>query len=157
MWIVLQIIKLLCCAVALPFNKLTASRSIVSRGLNLASHAALTSMPPSSPKAQLRFSLRGPAVNSSQFRAEIRKELSFYRGCNVTYQQTESEAVVVVAEGKTNQLVRFTSWLSTLELDILKRKRSFQSPYLVANVSELEWNAFDAQGCLEKGFVVMQQ
>lgn len=94
-------------------------------------------------------------MNSSLFRAELRKELSFYRGCNATYQCDEDGSVHVIAEGKTTQLSRFVSWLGTLEKDIANRKRSFQSPYLAANVSQLTWEPYRGTDCLPKGFAIV--
>jgi hypothetical protein len=47
---------------------------------------------------------RSPNVNNAIFRAELKKELTFFRGCSAQFLQISDTRAEVVAEGKTIQL-----------------------------------------------------
>ena len=41
--------------------------------------------PPDTPKSRLMLQIQGATVNNALFRAELKKELTFFRGCNAVY------------------------------------------------------------------------
>ena len=100
---------------------------------------------PITEKARLVVQLSGPSVTSALFRAELKKELVFFRGCRGHFapslcktEDTECEAVVT-CEGKTKQIERFISWLGALSVDVALRPPNFQGPRLTAYMTSIEW------------------
>jgi hypothetical protein len=81
---------------------------------------------PSAPKAKvarLLFNLTGSAVNTPVFIHELRKELTYYRGCNASMVPgVEPSFVTVLAEGRTRQLSHFLNWLNVLSVDVKRRR-----------------------------------
>jgi hypothetical protein len=81
---------------------------------------------PSAPKAKLSrllFNLTGSAVNNPVFIHELRKELTFYRGCNASMvSEIEPSTATVLAEGRTRQLAHFLNWLNVLSVDVRRRR-----------------------------------
>ena len=72
---------------------------------------------PSIEKARLKVLCTGPSVNSALLRAEIKKGLVFYRGCECLYHyDINSNQLVLTAEGKTSKLISFMVILSSLSL-----------------------------------------
>ena len=104
---------------------------------------------PSKVTSKVVILLKGPNVNNALFRASLKKELTFYRGCAAVYKELSAESSEITAEGKTEQLVRFFDWLSTLGTELSKRKPNFQGPTLVINIEKVQWK--DYTGNL-KGF-----
>lgn len=98
--------------------------------------------PPDKESARLCFSVVGPNVNNALFRGEIKKELTFLRGCSAIFNNVATNEAEIVAEGKTKKMMAFIKWLETLELDIAQRKPNFQGPRLVASISAMEWQDY---------------
>jgi len=87
--------------------------------------------PPDVEKTRLVLQIKGDTVNNALFRAELKKELTFFRGCSAVYIQNGEDTAEVVTEGKTKKLLSFLDWLSDLSLSVSQRKPSFQGPSLV--------------------------
>ena len=102
--------------------------------------------------AKLKLVISGPSIGNALFRAELKKELTFFRGCAAQFLLKDDESsATLLAEGKRAQLERFlNSWVAVLCSDVTTRKPSFQGPALVIAVQEKEWLAFD--GSIGKGF-----
>mmetsp|Transcript_22299 Transcript_22299/g.37304 ORF Transcript_22299/g.37304 Transcript_22299/m.37304 type:complete len:193 (-) Transcript_22299:189-767(-) len=109
---------------------------------------------PSDTNARLSVIIKGAPVNNALFRAELKKELTFFRGCAAMFIPMGDDTAEVIAEGKTKQILRFTQWLHTLSLSVSDRKPNFQGPNLVANVLSAEWLEYD--GTL-KGFTAASE
>ena len=72
---------------------------------------------PTVEKSRLKVLCTGPSVNSALLRAEIKKGLVFYRGCECLYHyDINSNQLVLTAEGKTSKLISFMVILSSLSL-----------------------------------------
>lgn len=82
-------------------------------------------------KTRLVLQIKGDTVNNALFRAELKKELTFFRGCSAVYIQNGADTAEVVTEGKTKKLTSFLEWLSALSLSVSQRRPSFQGPSLV--------------------------
>ena len=63
---------------------------------------------PTADKSRLRVTISGPSVSSALFRAELKKELCFYRGCRGLFTTLDSMSGVseLTCEGKTAQISR---------------------------------------------------
>ena len=95
---------------------------------------------PNSELARLSVICSGKSSASALFRASLKKELCFYRGCSGVYSYDEKkDTVEIVSEGRTKQLARFIDWLTTLSRPMIERKPNFQGPPLVIAVDRLEW------------------
>ena len=106
-------------------------------------------------KARLEVKLTGPSVTTALFRAELKKELVFFRGCRGYFAGGADGAATVIAEGRTKQIARFVEWLDALKADVSERKANFQGPSLVAYVQSLEW--MDAKDDLPAGFTCAEE
>jgi len=107
-------------------------------------------------KARLEVTLTGPSVTTALFRAELKKELVFFRGCRAFFALSGGDGTaMVVAEGKTKQITRFVEWLEQLKVDQSERKANFQGPSLVAYVQSLQW--MPAKGDLPAGFTSAEE
>ena len=81
---------------------------------------------PAAIKSRIEVKISGPTVNNALFRAELKKELTFFRGCSASYKKCDETHVELNAEGKTAQIVKFLHWLDTFSRDTSERKPSFQ-------------------------------
>ena len=99
--------------------------------------------PPSTDKARVRLVIEGPSVNNPVFRAELKKELTFFRGCKGKHivQRGNANKAEIIGEGKTSALVKFLDWMSEFK-EGAKRKPNFQGPLITINISSLEWQPF---------------
>ena len=113
--------------------------------------AAQISIPtaPDTEKARLVVQLTGPSVSSALFRAELKKELCFFRGCRAYFDPSDAQSNLI-CEGQTKQIKRFIEWLNALSTDVSERKANFQGPSLVAYITALSWEP--AKGDLAAGF-----
>lgn len=98
---------------------------------------------PSEDNSRIRLHVKGTSVSGPVFRAEMKKELTFYYRCGAKfttpYQGKEDEAEIV-AEGKTSSLKRFIgNWVKGVCSPMEVRKPSFQGPPLVIEVLEGAW------------------
>jgi len=98
---------------------------------NLPIPFTLTTAPLDVEKTRLVLQIKGDTVNNALFRAELKKELTFFRGCSAVYIQNGADTAEVVTEGKTKKLASFLEWLSALSLSVSQRRPSFQGPSLV--------------------------
>ena len=98
---------------------------------NLPIPFTLTTVPLDVEKTRLVLQIKGDTVNNALFRAELKKELTFFRGCSAVYIQNGADTAEVVTEGKTKKLASFLEWLSALSLSVSQRRPSFQGPSLV--------------------------
>ena len=110
---------------------------------------ALTSSQPEEKSARLRLRIKGDSVSSAIFRAELKKELTFFYGCGAQlitpYDGQECEAEII-AEGRVASLMRFLSiWLRGLSSPMNIRKPNFQGPPLIIEVMEGNWGAYLGQ------------
>jgi hypothetical protein len=113
---------------------------------------------PSAPRAKLSrllFNLTGSAVNTPVFIHELRKELTYYRGCNASMVPGEEPSfVTVLAEGRTRQLSHFLNWLNVLSVDVKRRRL----PQVITDGSaQLEGAQWLSAGAvpLQKGFNIV--
>lgn len=145
---------LLSCAVGFHHN--TFFKTSLGQQANIrTSQATALSLSTQSPdtattaaiKSRLKLSVTGPSVGNALFRAELKKELVFFRGCGATFHHEGSanggiERVDIVCEGKTAQLKRFMEWLNVLGTELNTRKPSFQGPAMIVKVTSTEWTDF---------------
>lgn len=96
-------------------------------------------------KAQVRISLEGPHSANPLFRAEVKKELTFFRGCHGLFIEITPSTVLIVAEGKRVQLDRFLSWLKQFSIPLTKRKPNFQSPRMMVDIRDIRWETFSGR------------
>ena len=96
----------------------------------------------SNPNNRVVIRLNGPNVNNALFRASLKKELTFFRGCSALYKEIALEKSEIIAEGKTEQLNRFLDWLASLGTDLSSRKPNFQGPTLVVHIENVEWKEY---------------
>ena len=106
---------------------------------------------PTAEKARLALTLAGPSISTALFRAELKKELVFFRGCRAYFTPVSSDKSNLICEGKTVQIVKFLDWLNTLALEVNQRKQNFQGPNLVAQIISMSWEEY--KGDLAPGFV----
>lgn len=121
---------------------LSSQRLVLKAASDSTLSALLSSVPPQ-PKSRVKLQLKGASVGTAQFRADLKKELTFYRGCAATLQiaATASEATLTT-EGKTASLLKFFDWLGVLELPAAERKANFQGPSLVVTAGAGQWMDF---------------
>lgn len=112
-----------------------------------------SSSAPSTEKARLQLSLTGPHASHQLFRAELKKELTFFRGCDALFYEIDATASVIIAEGKTKSLEKFVSWVQVYGTELRLRKPNFQGPSLMIFIENIVWSPF--VGDLE-GFTVNQ-
>ena len=92
----------------------------------------------------------------------MKKELTFYRGCDAIFSQISDTKAEVLAEGKKIQIrkrfdvsnsfeartiniyfsERFLRWLEVLGTSLLNRKPNFQGPALLIHIVGLEWQDY---------------
>lgn len=103
----------------------------------------LVARTPSDLKSRIKFKLKGSSISTAQFRADLKKELTFFRGCPARFElySTKAEAALIT-EGKTANLIKFLDWLRVLELPVDQRKANFQGPSLQIKVTEAKWETY---------------
>lgn len=101
-------------------------------------------------KARLNIIVNGPHATNALFRAELKKELTFFRGCGASFTETAADSAVIIAEGKKVQLEKFLAWLQFYGTELVQRKPSFQSPSLTVHIKEMNWQPFGGD---LKGFI----
>ena len=109
----------------------------------------LASSLPSEESSTLRLRIKGGSVGTAIFRAELKKELTFFYGCGAKFTTPfngcENEAEIV-AEGKVASLKRFVSiWVKGVCSPINTRKPNFQGPPLIIEVLEGEWSPYSSK------------
>lgn len=105
----------------------------------------------SADRARLTLVIAGPSIGNALFRAELKKELTFFRGASAEFTINSDETLgTIVAEGKREQLERFMGWVDVLCSDVITRKPSFQGPALVIELLSQRWDAHS--GALARGF-----
>lgn len=125
---------------------------------NLASSLyASTKIPIDTEKSRLRLVVSGKpeSLESALFRAELKKELTFFRGCaGLCSLNKATQKLEIIGEGKTKQLTRFLDWLTTLTTELVTRKPNFQGPALKIAIESVLWQPFE--GSLE-GFTTSDE
>jgi hypothetical protein len=108
--------------------------------------ASLQQSAPGEPKAGLKLVLRGSSIASAVFRADLKKEVTFFRGCAAEFQlNRKGDEGVLVTEGKTASLAKVLDWLAALELPQSERKPNFQGPSVVIQVASGSWQPFTSK------------
>ena len=99
---------------------------------------------PTTVNSRLMVTISGPSISSALFRAELKKELCFFRGCRALFSAPDnlSGLSVLTCEGKTAQIVRFLTWLEQLSTEVSDRKANFQGPSLVAYIDKMSWEEY---------------
>lgn len=112
---------------------------------------------PTTVNSRLKLTISGPSVSSALFRAELKKELCFYRGCRGLFTTSDSLSGIseLVCEGKTAQISRFLTWLDELKVDVSARKASFQGPSLIAYIDKLGWEEYTVRFYLCLAIVIL--
>lgn len=107
---------------------------------------SITPLPiPSTERSRLHLTLQGKSCVSALFRAELKKELNFFRGCNGIYKRANlfsDEIVDIISEGKTSNLIKFLDWIEVMTKDVSERKANFQSESLTVKVLNLKWENY---------------
>ena len=110
------LLSLICISTSYIFNSAFEVRSNIN-SLHASSPTNDNYNAPSLEKSRLKVLCSGPSVNSALLRAEIKKGLVFYRGCECLYHyDINSNQLVLTAEGKTSKLISFMVILSSLSL-----------------------------------------
>lgn len=107
---------------------------------------ASTAVPIDAEKSRLRLVVSGRPeyLESALFRAELKKELTFFRGCaGLCSLNKATQKLEIVGEGKTKQLIRFLEWLTTLTTELVNRKPTFQGPALKIAIESVLWQPFE--------------
>ena len=138
---------LILCASVLGFAPRLGHRALGMRSLCMGSYAnTLKEAAPSDAKATLKLTVQGPSINSAIFRADMKKELTFFRGCAANFQlNRKGDEGVLLAEGKTSNLLKFLDWLHTLELPQSERKPNFQGPSVQIVIASGVWQPFSSK------------
>eukprot|EP01041_Mallomonas_annulata_P001271 gene1271-2457_t len=112
----------------------------------------LLSSIPDTVDARLRLVVNGPSSNTALFRADVKKNLVFFRGCGSTYEEKGENSAEIIGEGKTTNLVKFLDWCQELASEASQVKSSFQSPKHDVKIVESEWLPFvgDIKGFVTK-------
>jgi hypothetical protein len=134
-------------AVVTGFYQQTVWRTRLSTAVRAMTSVSLPPAP-TTEKARLVIQLSGPSVTSALFRAELKKELVFFRGCRGHFAPTVCKAedstceATVTCEGKTKQIERFINWLAALSVDVALRPPNFQGPRMTAYMTSIEWSDY---------------
>lgn len=99
---------------------------------------------PTTVNSRLKVTISGPSISSALFRAELKKELCFFRGCRALFSAPDNLSGLseLTCEGRTTQIVRFLTWLEQLSTDVSERKANFQGPSLVAYIDKICWEEY---------------
>jgi acylphosphatase len=105
--------------------------------------------PPVDEMSKMVLQVSGQSVDSAVFRAELKKELTFFRACHGEYLIHGTDKAEIVAEGKTKQLEKFIVWVSSLTRKFEERTPTFVGPPIVIEIEDMKWEAFSGS---MKGF-----
>ena len=99
---------------------------------------------PTTLNSRLRVTISGPSISTALFRAELKKELCFFRGCRASFATPDTLSGVseLICEGRTLQISRFLVWLEALSVEISSRKANFQGPSLLAYIDKVAWEEY---------------
>jgi len=156
-WVLLSLITLALGFTARPLRSLIigstrhgALRMLVDSKVAL--DAFVNAVPPADDKARVVFKLKGTALSTALFRAELKKELTMFRGCPARFELYSSQKeAALIAEGRVTNLKRFgDDWLRTYTLPASERKASFQGPVMQVQVTSAKWETFKQE---LKGFI----
>ena len=121
---------------------------------NLHLNNVLTDIP-NTEKSRLSLICVGKSIDSALFRAELKKELTFFRGCSGIYNLNPNTKILeIVGEGKTKQLSRFLEWMNSLTTELVTRKPNFQGPSIIIKIEKVKWTEYE--GTL-KGFLATEE
>jgi hypothetical protein len=143
--LLLLLIQILCVISFRTPAKLVTGYSTISFRENLSIKlSAATAEVPTSPNSRLRVTISGPSITSALFRAELKKELCFFRGCRASFVTPDNLTGVseLTCEGRTTQISRFLVWLEALSVEVANRKANFQGPSLVAYIDKMAWEDY---------------
>lgn len=128
----------------LPFSRKYLTKTIFPRRSTskVVGFAALSNSTPNSERARLVVHITGKHATNPLFRAELKKELTFFRGCGATFDELGPELAIITTEGRTTQLDKFLQWLKAFSVELTQRKPSFQSPSLIIYIRSLQWQDF---------------
>jgi hypothetical protein len=143
--LLLLLIQILCVLSFRTPAKLATDYSTISFRENLSIKLnAATAEVPTSPNSRLRVTISGPSITSALFRAELKKELCFFRGCRASFVTPDNLTGVseLTCEGRTTQISRFLVWLEALSVEVANRKANFQGPSLVAYIDKMAWEDY---------------
>ena len=132
-------------AVVTGFHQQMAWRTRLSTAVRAATTSVSLPPAPTTDKARLVVQLSGPSVTSALFRAELKKELVFFRGCKGHFAPTTCKTedavceATITCEGKTKQIERFVGWLAALSVDVALRPPNFQGPRMTAYMTAIDW------------------
>jgi len=127
----------------LSFSTFVSTRKYVSSiRRTMTSLDTKDNVTPESKQTRLRINVEGPHVNNAVFRAELKKELTFFRGCPAVYTIASADSATILTEGKTAQLTKFLRWLEVLGTSMVSRKPNFQGPSLVIHIISKDWQEY---------------
>ena len=138
---ILILLSLMQFASVLSFRPLVPGLSRVRESWKLQSVSAEA---PTTLNSRLRVTISGPSISTALFRAELKKELCFFRGCRASFATPDSLSGVseLICEGRTLQISRFLVWLEALSVEISSRKANFQGPSLLAYIDKVAWEDY---------------
>lgn len=93
-------------------------------------------------KSRLRLLVDGPHATNALFRAELKKELTFFRGCAASFTEITPTSALIIAEGKTRQLDKFIDWVKLYSTPLTQRKPNFQGPSMTIYIADTQWESF---------------
>jgi hypothetical protein len=136
-----MLLSLMQLASVLSFKHTTFGLSRVRESWQLQSVSAEA---PTTLNSRLRVTISGPSISTALFRAELKKELCFFRGCRASFVTPDSLSGVseLICEGRTQQISRFLVWLEALSVEISSRKANFQGPSLLAYIDKVAWEEY---------------
>jgi hypothetical protein len=142
----------LCCFFMTVYGFSPRSTHMVSTHLQMLVDSAMNldqfvQQTPAEDKCRVVFKLKGTSLASALFRAELKKELTMFRGCPARFELYSSQKeAAIIAEGRTTPLKRFADdWLRTITLPASERKASFQGPLLEVQVTSAKWEPFKSE------------
>ena len=117
---------------------------------------SILSKTPSDELSCARFKISGDLLGTAIFRAELKKELTFFYGCGaefITPIDGRRDRAELICEGKTSKIVRFCKgWLNTMQSPLNTRKVSFQGPRILVHVDDAQWESYTGN---VKGFTTI--
>lgn len=151
--LLLLLIQILCVLSFRTPAKLAAHNSAISfRENSYIKLNAASAEVPTAPNSRLRVTISGPSITSALFRAELKKELCFFRGCRASFVTPDNLSGVseLTCEGRTTQISRFLVWLEALSVEVANRKANFQGPSLVAYIDKMAWEEYKVSKPMRK-------
>lgn len=142
------------CPIFIVNKSYGSSRCIILNGSSSSSRNSEESDSSNELKQRLRVEVMGPHATNALFRAELKKELTFYRGCSAFFAETGRESAVILAEGRTMQLQKFLGWLKVFGTELNERKPNFQGPSLIVRIVQMQWEGYTGD---LKGFMTANE